>query len=61
MKKFVIPNVDDEKTVLKTIRIKLSTIKKLEEIAKKNNISVNRLVNECIDFAIDNLKEKVRE
>ena len=58
MKKFTIPNVEDEKSILKTIRLKNSTLKKVEELSKKNNISVNRLLNECIEFALENLSEK---
>lgn len=56
MKEFKLPNIDEEKTTLKTIRMKLSTINKLDELAKNNDMSVNRLINECIDFALDNLK-----
>ncbi len=58
MKEFKIPNIDNEKSILKTIRIKNSTLKKVEELSKKNNISVNRLLNECIEFALENLNEK---
>ena len=58
MKEFKIPNIDNEKYILKTIRIKNSTLKKVEELSKKNNISVNRLLNECIEFALENLNEK---
>ena len=54
MPKFKIPNID-EKSVLKTIRIKSSTLQKIEELAQKNNISINRLLNECIEFALNNL------
>lgn len=55
MKEFNLPNIDNEKSVLKTIRIKLTTLKKIEELSKGSNISVNRLINECIEFALDNL------
>ena len=40
MKKFKIPNIENEKTVLKTIRIKYSLIEK---------------INECIEYALKNL------
>ena len=56
MKEFKLPNMADEKTVLKTVRMKLSTIQQIEELAKKNNMSINRLINECIEFALDNLR-----
>ena len=31
--------------------------KKLEELAIENNITFNRLVNECIDYALQNMEE----
>lgn len=59
MKEFNLPNIDDEKSVLKTIRIKLTTLNKIEELSKNNNISINRLINECIEFALDNLSNNI--
>ena len=58
MKKFELPNADNEKSVLKTVRLKLSTLQKLEELSTKSNLSINRLINECIEFALDNIEEK---
>ncbi len=58
MKEFKLPNLDNEKTVLKTIRLKLATLNKVEELSKSTDISVNRLINECIEFALDNLKKE---
>ena len=55
MKEFKLPNLNNEKSVLKTIRLKYKTLQKIEELSKKTNISVNRLINECIEFAINNL------
>lgn len=57
MKKFVIPNIEEENTITKTIRIKRNTANKLENLAINNNITFNRLVNECIDFALQNMEE----
>ncbi len=57
MNKFKIPNMDEEKSVLKTIRLKLTILKKVEDLAAKNNLSVNRLINECIEFAINNMED----
>lgn len=59
MEKFHLPNIDHEKSVLKTIRIKLVTLNKIEELSKNNNISVNRLINECIEFALNNLPNDI--
>jgi len=41
----------------KTFRIPSEIIKQLEEIASKNNISVNRLVIQCLHYSLDNLDE----
>ena len=57
MKKFVIPNIEGENTITKTIRIKRNTAEKLDKLAYKNNITFNRLVNECIDYALQNMDE----
>lgn len=55
MKEFKLPKMEDEKSVLKTIRLKYTTLKKIEDLSKNTNISVNRLINECIEFALENL------
>ena len=51
MSKFIIPNIEEENTITKTIRIRRNIAIKLEELAIKNNITFNRLVNECIAYA----------
>ena len=58
MAQFKLPNADEEKSILKTIRIKSITIKKIEKLSKQSNLSVNRLINECIDFALNNMSNK---
>ena len=58
MKEFKIPNIEEEKSILKTIRLKFKTLQRIERLSKNNNISVNRLLNECIEFALDNLPEE---
>lgn len=58
MKEFKLPNIDEEKSVLKIIRLKFATLQKIEDLSKQTNISVNRLINECIEFALNNLTEK---
>ena len=60
MVEFKLPNLNKEKTVLKTIRLKSATLKQIEELSKNTNLSVNRLINECIEFALINLKNKKR-
>lgn len=61
MKKFIIPNIEEENTITKTIRIKRNVANKLESLAVQNNITFNRLVNECIDFALENMEEDTME
>jgi len=58
MKEFKLPNLDEEKSVLKTIRLKFAMLQKIEELSKKSGLSVNRLINECIEFALENLPEE---
>ena len=47
----------EENTITKTIRIRRNIAIKLEELAIKNNITFNRLVNECIAYALQNMDE----
>ncbi len=42
----------------KTFRLPTELIEKLAEIASKNNISMNKLVIQCLNYAIDNLDEE---
>lgn len=58
MKEFKLPKIENEQTALKTIRIKISTLDTINKLSKDTNISVNRLINECIEFALKNLSEK---
>ena len=60
MHKFIIPNIEEENTITKTIRIRRSTANKLENLAI-NNITFNRLVNECINYALQNMEEDTKE
>ncbi len=55
MNEFKLPNAYEEKSVLKTIRLKYNTLQQIEELSKKSNLSVNRLINECLTYALNNL------
>ena len=57
MKEFNLPKVEDETSVLKTIRLKYATLKKIEVLSKSTNLSINRIINECIEFALENLNK----
>lgn len=43
-------------TESKTFRIPIPMAKQLEELAAKNNVSVNGLIIQCIQFALNHLK-----
>lgn len=44
-------------TESKTFRLPIDMIRKLEEVAAKNNISLNRVVIQCLNYALENLDE----
>lgn len=48
--------VKQEKTVI-SIRIDVETLKKVDEISNKTDISRNELIVQCIEFALDNFAE----
>lgn len=43
-------------SVNKSFRLPEETIKRLDRLAYKNNLSLNKLVIQCLNYAIDNLK-----
>lgn len=55
--RFRIQKAEDDQSVLKTIRIKYSVLKRIEDLSKRSNVLVNKIINECIDFALENLDE----
>ncbi len=44
-------------TITRTIRISGVTFDKINKLAEKNNISFNSVVNQIIEFGLDNLDE----
>lgn len=44
-------------TVTRTIRISGTTFDKINELAEKNEISFNSVVNQIIEFGLNNLEE----
>lgn len=58
MDKLVIKSDTDAiKSVNRTIRIKPECFDKLMELAEKHNISFNKVVTQCLDYALENLEE----
>lgn len=58
MKSFQLPDLNEEKSVLKTIRLKFNLLKKIEQLSKETNLSINRIINECIEYALNHLDER---
>lgn len=52
--------IKSEKIVI-SIRIENEKIEKIDEIANKIDISRNELINQCLDFALENLEFKGKE
>lgn len=44
-------------SVNRTIRMKQEVFTEMTNIARSNGISFNKLVNQCLEFALDNLEE----
>lgn len=57
MKEFIIKKVQKKNYVQRTCRIEEGLLDKLEEISFESNQSVNSLVNDCIRFALNNIKD----
>lgn len=49
--------VDREEYINKTFRIEKKLIDELEAICDKKNISLNKLVVKCINYALENLED----
>ncbi|MHC1770751.1 MAG: toxin-antitoxin system HicB family antitoxin [Flexilinea sp.] len=46
----------------KTFRLPIELVEKLEQLATENNISLNQLIIQCLEYAMDNLgKESEKE
>ena len=58
MKKLVINNSKKSNdTVTRTIRINGKTFDKINELAEKNNLSFNAVINQIIEYGLENLEE----
>ena len=49
--------IEKEEYVNKTFRIEKKLIEQMEIICDQKNISINKLVVKCINYALDNLEE----
>lgn len=59
MEKLIIKNkVKNNDTITRTIRISGKTFDKINQLAEKNNISFNSVINQIIEYGLNNLQEK---
>ncbi len=42
----------------KTFRLPIEVIEQLNTLAQKNNLSLNQLVTQCLQYALSNIKEE---
>ena len=61
MSGFKITEDEKEYSVTRTLRIKEELLNRLEEIAYKHDISTNKLIIKCIEYALDNMEEDAEE
>ena len=48
-------------TITKTFRIPVAMSERLEQLAYKNNLSLNAVIIQCLQYALDNLDETAAE
>lgn len=57
MEKLKIENVKKSNdTITRTIRISGKTFDKINELAEKNNLSFNNVINQIIEYGLENLE-----
>lgn len=49
--------VEYEEYINKTFRLDKKLVEKMKKISDEKNISLNKLVVKCINYALDNLEE----
>ena len=58
MGKFIINKTTKKmSSINRTIRIRPEVFDKLMELSEKSGVSFNKLVNQCLEYALDNLEE----
>ena len=53
-------NTKEEKisSISRTIRMKAETFDRINEINRKTGVSFNKIVNQCIEYALENMVEE---
>lgn len=58
MKPFKIETKDERlSTVSRTIRMKTETFDRINELNLKTGVSFNKIVNQCIEYALENYEQ----
>ena len=47
-------------SVSRTIRLKAETFDKINELNLKTGVSFNKIINQCIEYALANMEEEVK-
>ena len=50
--------VKREETSNKTFRLPISLIERLENVAQQKDVSMNNLVRQCCEYALDHLSDR---
>lgn len=59
MKPFEISKEDEKiSSINRTIRLKPETFEKLMLLSEENKISFNKLINQCIEYALDSMESE---
>lgn len=53
--------IDRQETINKTFRMPIALSKKLQEVAQIEGISMNNLVVQCCEYALNDMKPKSRK
>ncbi|MCI9247188.1 MAG: toxin-antitoxin system HicB family antitoxin [Clostridia bacterium] len=53
--------IDKQETINKTFRIPVELCKKLQEVAQTEGISMNNLVVQCCEYALNDMKPKSKK
>ena len=58
MKKFAVDKEDKKlQTVNRTIRIKADYFDKITRLSEETGVSFNKIINQCIAYALENMEE----
>ena len=45
----------NNKSLNRTIRLKKETYEKIVKLSEENGVSINKVINECIDYALSHM------